>query len=184
MDDPKLPLTGFRRVRFLSPSSVSSVVYRVALLAAFSALSSCSSMNPFNVAEEAAAFLQNQRVIDGRAMYTNQFVYVNGEYLDIGLFSNKSLLTAKYTAPAGQLLVKVKVDYIPRLPVHFPAPELIYGYLSFTAEQGKTYQIACRISDSLAYLRIEDMEGNQVSETLATLDYFGNALPPPSSSHR
>ena len=144
------------------------------------AVACCASVNPFNVPEGQGAFLQNQRVRDGSAVYRNRFIHANGEYLDVGLFSNENVDTATYTIPSGEVSVNIMVDYYPRMPPVSLVPRGIRVIMPFVAVEGQTYRIDCRVRDNLAHVWIEDAGGNQVSETAIVPDEFGRALPSPT----
>lgn len=156
------------------------MVTRLAFVAALAVLAACGSINPYNLPEGQGAYLQNQEVIDGRTLYRNQFIHVNGEYLDVGIFTTKNVYEAKYTIPFGEVSANMKVDYFPRLPLSYANPRLIRSTVAFVAAEGQTYRIACEVKDNLAYIWIEDVAGNQVSETVTAVDYFGVVLTDPA----
>ncbi len=151
----------------------------VASIVARSVLIGCGSTNPYNVPEGEGAFLQNRVVKEGKAMYRNRFLHADGEFLQPGLLSTHEYY-ALYTIPSGEVSVNVNIDYFPNYTFFSNAnPRTIVRAISFVAEEGQTYQIACRVKDKLAYIWIEDTAGNQVSGTVAAGDIFGYGLKDP-----
>jgi hypothetical protein len=52
--------------------------------------------------------------------------------------------------------------------------------VSFDAFEGQTYHVACEIKNNLAYVWIEDIDGNRVSEIATATDTYGYGLPDPA----
>ena len=153
----------------------------VASVVALSVLTGCGSTNPFNVPEGEGAFLQNQVVKEGKAMYRYRFLGADGEFLDPGLLSTTNVYYALYTIPSGEVWVKIQIDYFPKFTVFsYANPRTILRAISFVAAEGQTYQIACKVQDDRAHIWIEDAAGNQVSETVTAGEYYGYGLPDPA----
>lgn len=145
-------------------------------------LSGCGSTNPYNVPEGEGAFLQNRIVKEPRSMYAYQFLHADDEFLTTW---TKNEYTMKYPIPPGEISVHVMVTYFPRLMAlgaHYLPGNIreIHTRVSFDAFEGQTYHVACEIKNNLAYVWIEDIDGNRVSEIATATDTYGYGLPDPA----
>ena len=134
---------------------------------AFFFIGSCLSINPYNEPDGKGAYLKNRIEYKGKARYSYFFVSAGKKGFSPGLITPEG--KAIYKIPSGKMALRLKIVYTPEARSGFfleDQYEIWVLKINLNALEGYTYQIDCMLENGKAYIWIEEVSGEKVSETV------------------